>query len=733
MRLTKIHVAGFGKLRDYTLEPKAGLNRLEYPNGWGKTTLASFLCAMLFGLPGNRDAIHKNLRQQYTPWEGGSYGGYIELSSALGDFRIERRFDPLSITRDELLVIDKSTGRETTLLGENPGETLFGINVEGFEKSAYLTQKEIDLTPGALSSITDRLHKMLDNVEDVGSYDRAVKLIERLKKDLRSPTGGVKIQQLELQYADLKRLIEQLTRQQGDLRALEAERDNCLIELASLEGAKEQFRRRREVAARLEERCRLVAEIDRQKAEIAGLERVFRGKMLAKESYAEIADACKNLQAATSFASTLDRAFPKAEYEALDRRYPTGIPDESAIAAAEEIAAQRGAAQASLDLLAKGKPQKKPLRTLLPAVLLLAVGLGLLFPAVFGASPLFLVGAVPALVGGTLLLILSLLRRSKINLLAEQIAKLDIAFGDKLSFYHGKPADEALCRRLREDAARMQTLEAEKARLDEALANKKTLADRLSDFFATYGSEEDGGDPAATLARLQEASRKLEWTNSLLADKEKALTEFDRSHPLSSEEIASTPLFEDLPDWDEKRRELTAHAQELERKIGAMSAEIDQIPELADRLANMEEELRERKTKYYILEKTQNFLQTAKDSLSARYRDGLEQSFPGFLRRLSGEDVPEARLDPDMRITLYGGGKSRPIAVFSQGMQDLTDFCLRLSLTEALTDRNEPPFLLLDDPFVNLDDDRYEAARNLLDDLANTYQIFYFVCRKERE
>ena len=399
MKLTKIHIESFGKLQNFDLLPQEGLNRLEYPNGWGKTTLANFLCAMLYGLPGTRSATRKNLRQQYTPWQGGAYGGYIELSSVLGDFRIERSFDPLSTTRDELLVIDKSSGRPTTLLGEVPGETLLGVNVEGFEKSVYLTQKEVEVTPGAISSIADRLHKLLDNVEDAGSYDRAVKLIDRAKRDLRG--GGVRLQQLEIRYTDLRREIERLVKQQADLKALEAERDACQKELADLEADKDSYHKRRELAAHLEERKRLTSEISRNKAEIAELKQIFRAKLPSEEEFKNVDVACKNLQSAASYASTLENAFPKAEYDTLIRRYPAGIPDESAIARAEELASKRKATEEKLKAITKRKEGAKQslIPALLPAILSLMAACGALAGILLGEPAL----AIPFLAVGILL------------------------------------------------------------------------------------------------------------------------------------------------------------------------------------------------------------------------------------------------------------------------------------------------------------------------------------------
>ena len=44
----------------------------------------------------------------------------------------------------------------------------------------------------------------------------------------------------------------------------------------------------------------------------------------------------------------------------------------------------------------------------------------------------------------------------------------------------------------------------------------------------------------------------------------------------------------------------------------------------------------------------------------------------------------------------------------------------------------EVPFLLLDDPFINLDDENYAKACSLLASLAERFQIVYTVCSEAR-
>ena len=44
----------------------------------------------------------------------------------------------------------------------------------------------------------------------------------------------------------------------------------------------------------------------------------------------------------------------------------------------------------------------------------------------------------------------------------------------------------------------------------------------------------------------------------------------------------------------------------------------------------------------------------------------------------------------------------------------------------------EKPFLILDDPFVNLDDEKQAAGMQLLASVAQEYQVIYFTCHTSR-
>jgi uncharacterized protein YhaN len=88
-------------------------------------------------------------------------------------------------------------------------------------------------------------------------------------------------------------------------------------------------------------------------------------------------------------------------------------------------------------------------------------------------------------------------------------------------------------------------------------------------------------------------------------------------------------------------------------------------------------------------------------------------------------------VDSDLQIQLERQGQARSISYFSAGQTDLVMLCMRFSLVDALF-RNQEMFLILDDPFVNLDDRRMEQARHLLHKLAAGRQILYLSCHTGR-
>ena len=128
-------------------------------------------------------------------------------------------------------------------------------------------------------------------------------------------------------------------------------------------------------------------------------------------------------------------------------------------------------------------------------------------------------------------------------------------------------------------------------------------------------------------------------------------------------------------------------------------------------------------------------LETAKNNLSNQYIGGVERGFASYVHELLGNDFSNdfsnAFIEHDLTIRVDEKGEAREIDYFSAGTIDSIMLCMRLALVDALF-KQEKPFLLLDDPFVNLDDQHTERALAMLREIAKNKQVVYMVCNSSR-
>lgn len=203
MKIDKIHIENFGKLSNFTLDFKEGLNELYEVNGYGKTTLSVFIKSIFYGMPPARENLKMD-RKKYMPWQGGSFGGYIEFSTSQERFRLTRFFGktPESDTF-ELLNLN------TNQLIDNPkneiGEILFGVGKDTFEMTSFFPQNNF---------LSYANNQMSANI--LG--------LDRLKFDLANVNLAIdKIKKKESEIKKLKPTKEEINRKQSSLLELKNE------------------------------------------------------------------------------------------------------------------------------------------------------------------------------------------------------------------------------------------------------------------------------------------------------------------------------------------------------------------------------------------------------------------------------------------------------------------------------------------------------------------------------
>jgi uncharacterized protein YhaN len=105
----------------------------------------------------------------------------------------------------------------------------------------------------------------------------------------------------------------------------------------------------------------------------------------------------------------------------------------------------------------------------------------------------------------------------------------------------------------------------------------------------------------------------------------------------------------------------------------------------------------------------------------------LERRMVGDLARVTGGRYRRVRVDDrtlDISLMAPEKGDWVDVSQLSQGTLDLVFLAARIGLVRLVTGDRRPP-LVLDDPFVTLDDSRAARALELLRDIARDFQVIY--------
>lgn len=185
MKLIEAHIENFGKLSGENFKFNSHLNEFYKENGWGKSTLAAFIKVMLFGFENERarDEL-SNERKRYKPWQGGVYGGSLEIQVKDKNYIISRTFGAKD-KEDEFVLRDASTLLLSDDFTKNIGEELFEIDLAAFSRTIFISQN--DIYTEATGNINAKIGNLTDNTDDINNFEAVDKKLTDLLNSM-SPT-----------------------------------------------------------------------------------------------------------------------------------------------------------------------------------------------------------------------------------------------------------------------------------------------------------------------------------------------------------------------------------------------------------------------------------------------------------------------------------------------------------------------------------------------------------------
>ena len=259
MKLKRAVINHYGKLSNMTLGFRDGINLISGENESGKSTLHSFFSSMIFGLERGRGrAARFDTYTQYRPWDGGTYGGVIEVESGGTTYSVSRNFDK---EIRSCIITNETESRDVKDTPENLAEIFCGLSPALYQNTISVGQ--LSASPG--EDLAGELRSHIVNLRTAGSSSIDVSgALDELKvqkrramaafsKEAQAEAGELtlRIQTLEKELAEAPDTVS-ITRLENDRQALEERLSGMERETARLNeriSAGEEVLRRHHIAA----------------------------------------------------------------------------------------------------------------------------------------------------------------------------------------------------------------------------------------------------------------------------------------------------------------------------------------------------------------------------------------------------------------------------------------------------------------------------------------------------
>ena len=261
------------------------------------------------------------------------------------------------------------------------------------------------------------------------------------------------------------------------------------------------------------------------------------------------------------------------------------------------------------------------------------------------------------------------------------------------------------------------------------LARAAQLRDAANEFAARYPTKSE-----SPFDEMRDRLNELDRVSKAVADKEVEAERFVRQYGSGEGAKARRAIAEidrDLADTEEKTTVLRRGIAINERARFEHAQEIEEKDAIAIRLTELWELYEKHNENYNVILKTKEYLERAKDSMTAKYLGKTKAGFEKYAALIGGDEDGRFEMSTDFGVSKFEGASPKSTEAYSRGTRDLYNLAARLALVDSLYE-GEGPFIILDDPFTAFDDEKTDAALKLLSRLGDERQIIYFTCSESR-
>lgn len=701
--------ATFGKLENQTLELRPGLNVIEAPNEWGKSTWCAFLVAMLYGIDTKARTTQTVLaeKEKYAPWSGSPMAGRIDLNWNGRDITIERSSKgrvPFGI----FSTYETDTGLKVEeLTAANCGQTLLGVERSVFTRAGFVRLADLPVTQD--EALRRRLNALVTTGDESGTADVLAAKLKDLKNRCRYNKSGL-LPEAEAELAELERKIQELSelKRQEELTADQLKQTEEYLNQLMNHQAALRFEEAKADAARI--------------AETQSVYQTLTERLAALEEKCAALPSRETAEEKLRTAGELQQQWLSVQME--NRALPDAPQPPEAVAAFDGIPTDLLQQQVEDDHRRYAELKTQLGRN--PALAWILGVSGILGMIVCLVLNLWVGAALSAVVFtvGVLLLITDKNRKRQID---KQIRQLT----DRYRSIEPEQWQVSAQIYVHKKRAYEQQLQAYREARGDLDRRNKQISQELQTLTLGSSVEVFAGQWQQVLAQWKEYE-------DVCRDQQQAKQHLDSIRQMAR--TAEPPAFADtlnmpeeqtsrlISDYRLRQRQLQDRLSKLQGTMTAVGDEQtlqEKVQALRKRIAELEEY-------YSALTLAQQTLAEATEQLQRRFAPRIAERARVLFGAVTDGRYDRLNLTRDLVVNAGAEGETtlHSIQWRSEGTADQLYIALRLAVAEELTP--DAP-LVLDDALVRFDDRRLKNILALLQQMARQRQILLFTCQSREK
>ena len=183
MKINKIKINSYGKLKNKEINLENNLNIIYGKNESGKSTLLKFILNIFYGASRNKKGREISDFEKYKPWDSEEYSGKLtyELDNK-NKYEIYREFNkknPKIFNENGEDILNEFN------IDKNKGSEFFyeqtQINEEMFLSTSVAMQQEIKVEKNIQNVLIQKISNLLDSGEDKISYKKAMEKLNKIQ------------------------------------------------------------------------------------------------------------------------------------------------------------------------------------------------------------------------------------------------------------------------------------------------------------------------------------------------------------------------------------------------------------------------------------------------------------------------------------------------------------------------------------------------------------------------